>query len=210
MKTDEVTSIWDFSAHNNPKLGLLFNETQIDELDKMFKLVDDLPVKENRLSTIDGLMSVTEEEEALTKRRKKNRSRSEDYEPNLGKVQDTLRNDYPEMFTRPLDYSIYVEDIEVADPTGINFSGIKSYRNLFTILRFCARNIFKSQAVTFRMIYSPGEQAVRVIWHVELTSDVPFLGGGKPVYFDGVSRYYVNWEGLVYRHEVSNLAINGI
>ena len=44
-----------------------------------------------------------------------------------------------------------------------------------------------------------------------MTSDVPFfLGGGKPVYFDGISKYFVNYEGNVYRHEVTNIAINGI
>ena len=99
----------------------------------------------------------------------------------------------------------------MSDPTGINFSGIAPYRNLFTILRFCARNVFKAHEITFRINYSPWEQAVQVIWHVEIISDVPGLGNkGKPLYVDGISRYYLNYEGLVYRHEVSNIAVNGI
>ena len=111
---------------------------------------------------------------------------------------------------KQLDYSIYEPDIELADPTGINFQGIKPYRNLFTILRFCARNIFTAHEITFKMNYSPWEQAVVVPWHVKIKSDVPGMGKGKPLYVDGISRYYVNYNGLVYRHEVSNIAINGL
>lgn len=111
---------------------------------------------------------------------------------------------------KPLDYSIYIPEIELADPTGINFSGIGPYRNLFTILRFCARNVFKSHEITFRIDYQPWDQAVRVIWHVKITSDIPGLGKGKPLYVDGVSKYYLNYEGLVFRHEISNIAVNGL
>lgn len=44
-----------------------------------------------------------------------------DFEPNLGKVIDTLNTDYPLLFFKPKDYSIYIDDIEVTDPTGIAF-----------------------------------------------------------------------------------------
>jgi hypothetical protein len=47
--------------------------------------------------------------------------KGEDFEPNLGKVIDTLNTDYPLLFFKPKDYSIYIDDIEVTDPTGIAF-----------------------------------------------------------------------------------------
>ena len=47
--------------------------------------------------------------------------RSDDFEPNLGKVIETLKKDYPLIFFKPLDYDIYIDDIEVSDPTGIAF-----------------------------------------------------------------------------------------
>ncbi len=62
--------------------------------------------------------------------------RSDDFEPNLGKVIDTLKKDYPLIFYKPLDYDIYIDDIEVSDPTGIAFQGIGTYKNMFTVLRF--------------------------------------------------------------------------
>jgi hypothetical protein len=55
------------------------------------------------------------------KTKKKFKLRSDDFEPNLGKVIDTLKKDYPLIFFKPLDYDIYIDDIEVSDPTGIAF-----------------------------------------------------------------------------------------
>ena len=55
-------------------------------------------------------------------RKKKNIGlRSEDFNLKLGKVVDTLNSDYPLIFVKPLDYSIYIDEIEVTDPTGIAF-----------------------------------------------------------------------------------------
>ena len=41
-----------------------------------------------------------------------------------------------------------------------------------------------------------------------LWSDLPVFK--SPLYVSGISRYHVNWEGMVYKHEVSNIAINGV
>ena len=54
-------------------------------------------------------------------KKKKMKLRSDDFEPNLGKVIDTLNKDYPLIFIKPLDYSIYIDQIEICDPTGIAF-----------------------------------------------------------------------------------------
>lgn len=55
------------------------------------------------------------------RKKKKIGLRSEDFSVNLGKVIDTLNQDYPLIFVKPLDYSIYIDEIEVTDPTGIAF-----------------------------------------------------------------------------------------
>lgn len=51
-KTDELTSLWEFSAENNPSVSSLFNSSQIEELDQMFKLVDELPKKDYNLNSM--------------------------------------------------------------------------------------------------------------------------------------------------------------
>ena len=63
-----------------------------------------------------------------SKEKKRSKIRSDDFEPNLGKVIDTLNTDYPLLWFKPLDYSIYIKDIEVTDPTGIAFQGIGVYK----------------------------------------------------------------------------------
>ena len=55
------------------------------------------------------------------KGKKKLSMRSEDFEPNLGKVIDTLNKDYPVLFEKPPDFSIYIDEIEITDPTGKAF-----------------------------------------------------------------------------------------
>ena len=76
-------------------------------------------------------------------RKKKNIGlRSKDFNLKLGKVVDTLNSDYPLIFVKPLDYSIYIDEIEVTDPTGIAFQGKNTYKSLFTVLRFFAKTVF--------------------------------------------------------------------
>lgn len=142
------------------------------------------------------------------KPKKKLKLRSDDFEPNLGKVIDTLNKDYPLLFIEPLDYSIYINDIEVTDPTGIAFQGITVYKNLFTALRFFAKTIFKSQILTYKINYDYMEQVVRIVWHVQIHTDMGVFQ--SPLFVDGISKYHINWEGFVYRHEVQNIVINGI
>ena len=45
------------------------------------------------------------------------------YTLNKGKAFDTLRKDYQYVFERPLDFSIYTNEIQVTDPSGIAFQG---------------------------------------------------------------------------------------
>ena len=56
---------------------------------------------------------------------------SEDFEANLGKVIDTLNTDYPVLFSKPPDFSIYIDEIEITDPTGKAFQGLDKYKSLF-------------------------------------------------------------------------------
>jgi hypothetical protein len=65
------------------------------------------------------------------KNKKKSSFVSDDFDLNKGKVIDTLKKDYPDIFTLPLDFSIYIKDIEVSDPNGVEFHGLKTYMSLF-------------------------------------------------------------------------------
>jgi len=77
------------------------------------------------------------------KGKKKLKMHSEDFEVNMGKVIDTLNKDYPVLFDLPPDFSIYIDEIEITDPTGKAFQGMKVYKNLWAFLRWSNKTVFK-------------------------------------------------------------------
>lgn len=136
----------EFKATTEAIEAVKMSEETTDEKEEKQKLPDPMP---------DG-----------PRKKKKIGLRSEDFSVNLGKVIDTLNSDYPLIFVKPLDYSIYIDDIEVTDPTGIAFQGLNTYKSLFTVLRFFAKTVFTGQSINYKIHYDYLDQAVRVIWHV--------------------------------------------
>jgi len=117
---------------------------------------------------------------------------------NQGKVVDTLKKDYQNLFTQDLDYSIYEKEISVRDPSGIAFSGLSMYMNLFKLMRFFERSAFEYHKLQFK-IAPAFDQTVRVTWHLE----VMIKGSGKTKFFDGISLYHLNNDGWVKEHEIT-------
>ena len=211
-----LTDLWEYSAEHNPQFKELKKE-EIESMDQVFEDFQPDHLYQNKIEEVpanifghleSGSVDLGLEDDPYKKPKKKLKLRSDDFEPNLGKVIDTLNSDYPLLFIKSLDYSIYIKDIEVTDPTGIAFQGINIYKNLFTALRFFAKTIFKSQTLTYKINYDYMEQVVRIIWHVQITSDFGVFQ--SPLFVDGISKYHINWEGHVYRHEVTNIVVNGI
>jgi Uncharacterized conserved protein (DUF2358) len=99
-----------------------------------------------------GLLEELARRDVFSTPPKRNDGRKPEFEANLGKVIDTLRSDYPLLFHEPLDYSIYVKDIVVKDPTGVVFKGIGTCE-LFFILQLsgCLHNSMHTSADTYSM-----------------------------------------------------------
>ena len=68
--------------------------------------------------------------------------------------------------------------------------------------------MFISSQIKFNIRYDYAEQNVIVKWHVEILSNIPIIN--NPLYVDGISIYYINWEGKVFRHEVINILVNNV
>ena len=150
-----------YSAEKNPLFESATPE-EIEEMDTIFQTFTDENLYQSNSLKVENDANLVynslggdpiDGEDPLRRPKKKLKLRSDDFEPNLGKVIDTLNSDYPLLFYKPLDYSIYIKDIEVTDPTGIAFQGIGVYKNLFTALRFFAKTIFKSQDLTYKINY---------------------------------------------------------
>eukprot|EP00639_Heterosigma_akashiwo_P009467 CAMPEP_0194603420 /NCGR_PEP_ID=MMETSP0292-20121207/30234_1 /TAXON_ID=39354 /ORGANISM="Heterosigma akashiwo, Strain CCMP2393" /LENGTH=396 /DNA_ID=CAMNT_0039465849 /DNA_START=203 /DNA_END=1394 /DNA_ORIENTATION=+ len=131
--------------------------------------------------------------------------RGPDFDPNLGKIIDTLNKEYPTVFYKELDYSIYTQNIQVEDPTGVQFQGLKTYKQLFGLLRFFRNFAMKGAEVKHTLVYDWMKQQVKVTWFCR----VWIKGQQDPIHVDGVSVYSVNDQGFVYKHHIEKIVVNG-
>jgi len=108
------------------------------------------------------------------------------------------------------DFSIYSDDIIVVDPSGVQLSGLNSYKNSFTFLQTLVGFLYcpsRSQTQS-RMVYDFARQSIRISWNSVLVPKV--LGNEKnALYIDGISVYKLGSKsGTILSHTVENLIIN--
>eukprot|EP00980_Cylindrotheca_fusiformis_P030972 scaffold25694_cov127-Cylindrotheca_fusiformis.AAC.3 len=131
----------------------------------------------------------------------------QEFQVNLGKAMDTLRKDMPEILKCPPDYSIYHEDIRVIDPSGVQLTGIESYKQSIHFMHAILKFWFQGRSgLQFRMVYDFCRSSIRVSWHIVLVPKVPL---GRPFHLDGISNYKLDpTSGLIVEHQIDNLMIN--
>ena len=129
-----------------------------------------------------------------------------EYELNVGRVVDTLRSDYPELLSREPDFSIYTEDVTLADPSGLRLRGKDKYRRVFEGLRFLRTTVMRDAEITYRIVLV--DATVRVRWNAKLwVRDM--IGHPNLVHVDGVSVYELDEGGKVAAHRVENIELTG-
>lgn len=127
---------------------------------------------------------------------------------NLGRAMDVLKRDYPEILRRSPDFSIYHHDITLADPSGVQLSGLKNYKSAFSLLQKLVNFLYSSEKSTIqiRMTYDFAFSSIRISWNLEL---FPRLIGLRPLYVDGISMYKLDGpSGKIIEHKIDNLIIN--
>eukprot|EP00965_Chrysotila_dentata_P075910 2508019-Pleurochrysis_carterae.AAC.1 len=75
-----------------------------------------------------------------------------EYQLNLGRVIDTLRHDYPLFFISQPDFSIFVPEVELHDPSGMRIRGLKQYSRIFDMIRFLRRTTMQDAQLTYRLV----------------------------------------------------------
>ncbi|CAM9642931.1 unnamed protein product [Chrysoparadoxa australica] len=136
---------------------------------------------------------------------KRERGPEDEFELNVGRVIDTLQQDYPVIFQENIDFSIYDEDIILQDPSGVQVKGIRNYKRVMATLRFLRQAVMTRKVETrFRVNYDGLGSRIRVSWNfVFIRSDMQ-----APIYLDGISRYDLNRRGLVQSHTLEQLIVN--
>jgi hypothetical protein len=134
------------------------------------------------------------------------RKRRSEFRLNVGKVIDTLQRDYPLFFDEAPDFSIFEENIELTDPSGVSIRGLSMYRPCFWLLRVM-RYSMASVELKSKVCYAGWDPyKVRVRWNLAFST---VLSPGRTYFIDGVSAYTLSDSGLVKLHELQNVIING-
>ncbi|KAG8466151.1 hypothetical protein KFE25_001907 [Diacronema lutheri] len=134
------------------------------------------------------------------------RKRQTEFRLNVGKVIDTLQTDYPVLFEQSPDFSIFESCIELTDPSGVSIRGLSMYRSCFTLLRLM-RYTMASAEMKCKVCYAGWDPyKVRVRWNLAFSSA---LSPGRTYFIDGVSAYTLSERGLVRRHSLDNIIVNG-
>jgi hypothetical protein len=134
-----------------------------------------------------------------------------EFEMALGRAMDTLRTDYPDMLTKTPDFSIFDENLEVVDPTGVTLHSLASYRTSFKFLHMIINFFYcpEESGLTFRIVYDCARKNIRISWNSVLTPRSIYGGIKNKIHVDGISVYEFDRQtGLINRHRVEHLLLN--
>ena len=86
-----------------------------------------------------------------------------EFEINLGRAVDTLKQDYPKLLTNDPSWNIYHSDLEVIDPTGVSLHGLSNYKRAFSFIHAVVYMFYceEKSGLTFRSTYDWARKAIR-------------------------------------------------
>ncbi|KAL4313544.1 hypothetical protein GQ457_01G050640 [Hibiscus cannabinus] len=134
----------------------------------------------------------------------KEEEEKQNYYVNMGYAIRTLREEFPDIFYKELNFDIYRDDIVFKDPLN-TFIGIDNYKSIFWALRFHGRIFFKALWLDIISVWQPMENVIMVRWTIHGIPRVPWESRGR---FDGTSEYKLDKNGKIYEHRVDNIALN--
>lgn len=119
-----------------------------------------------------------------------------EYQLQVVKAIETLKNDLPTLFQKDISYDIYTQDIYFQDPVN-RFKWKFNYRIIFWTLRFHARLFFTEIFFDVHEIKQTESDIIKVNWTVRGTLRLPWKAN---LFFNGDSTYKLTEAGLIYNH----------
>jgi Uncharacterized conserved protein (DUF2358) len=119
-----------------------------------------------------------------------------DYQLQVEKVIETLKNDLPTLFEKDISYDIYAQDIYFQDPVN-RFKWKFNYRIIFWTLRFHASLFFREIFFDVHDLKQIKPDTIKVTWTVRGTLRLPWKAH---LFFNGDSTYKLTEAGLIYNH----------
>merc|ERR1719506_133628 len=111
-----------------------------------------------------------------------------EFELNLGEAIDALRKDVPAFADREMDWSIYSDKIQLADPTGVQTKGLSSYKQFFGMIRLFRRVMIQNVDITYRLRYDWAGKKIVITWYSSWTAK----GSRKAAHVDAVSYFHLD------------------
>jgi len=137
----------------------------------------------------------------------------QEFEMQVGRAMDTLRDDYPEFLVQDLDYSIYDADLELIDPSGFHLHGVKNYEKAISLVHTLVGLFYcpDESDVKFRMCFDKARQNIRIHWNARIVPRAIFGGYKTTLHVDGISIYELDrMSGNITQHRLERLVMNDI
>jgi hypothetical protein len=98
-----------------------------------------------------------------------------DFDLNRGAAIDTLLNDYPALFERTCDFSIFTEEIVLEDVQGFRIEGMRAYKAFFTVVSSIVNVCFShcETSVVLMDKYALDKSRIKLRWRKNLFSRLP-------------------------------------
>jgi hypothetical protein len=146
-----------------------------------------------------------------------------EFELNRGLAVDTLLQDYPYLFVKPPDFSIFRKDVVLQDAQGFSVSGLQAYQLFFRIVRQVANTLFSTAQVSVILgdKYATDKSRIRLRWKVELNDRIQYAeserknllrkmgfedgstadtSSADATFVEGISIYKLDARGMIISH----------
>ena len=128
-----------------------------------------------------------------------------EFELNLGRAIDALRSDVPAFADRELSWDIYTDNVQLADPSGVQTRGLQNYKQFFGVIRMFRRVMIDKVDITFKLRYDWSSKIIKVTWYSKWYA----RGSSKAAYVDATSSFHLDDDGKVFKHVVDRVQVGG-
>ena len=128
-----------------------------------------------------------------------------DFELNLGRAIDALRSDVPAFADRELSWDIYADNVQLADPSGVQTRGLQNYKQFFGVIRMFRRVMIDKVDITFKLRYDWSSKIIKVTWYSKWYA----RGSSKAAYVDATSSFHLDDQGKIFKHVVDRVQVGG-
>ena len=102
-------------------------------------------------------------------------------------------------------WDIYADNVQLADPSGVQTRGLQNYKQFFGVIRMFRRVMIDKVDITFKLRYDWSKKIIKVTWYSKWYA----RGSSKAAYVDATSSFHLDDQGKVFKHVVDRVQVGG-